>query len=220
MAAEKQVVPLACLHLHWDLTTRDGGFMAREEWRDIAGYEGRYQVSNLGRVRSLDIRVPCHDNGTRTVYGRILKQSMCGGYFKVGLCKDGKMVNRTIHRLVAEAFIERIEGKDYVDHINGDRHDNRVENLRWVTAAENNRHIHELGHFNREAISQRMREYVAAHGTATPPKAVIRSDGQVFESISEAARAIDASQGNVSSVILGKRHTCKGYSFRLVGQTS
>lgn len=214
LAAEKRVVPLACLHLHWDMTTRDGGFMAQEVWRDVVGYEGRYQVSNLGRVRSLDIRVPCHDNGTRAVHGRILKQSMRGSYLKVNLWKEGKTVNRNVHRLVAEAFLEPVEGKDYVDHINGNKYDNRAENLRWVTQSENRRYAFELGLVDRRKLRQHGLALIAKHGTPTPKKPVVRSDGEVFESVTAAAHAIGTSQGNVSSVLRGKRHTCCGYSFR------
>lgn len=217
LAAEKQVVPLACLHLHWDLTTRDGGFMAQEVWRDVVGYEGFYQVSNLGRVRSLDRRVQGRPDRTHFVRGQIKAPSVRGDYLKAGLYKDGKMVNKSVHRLVAEAFLEPVEGKDYVDHINGNKHDNRAANLRWVTMSENNHYAHLQGLVDIEKRRQRGRAYVAEHGTPTKPKPVIRSDGAVFESISAAARALNTGQGNISRVLLGKGKTCKGYSFRYVG---
>lgn len=197
-----------------------------EEWRDIAEYEGYYQVSNLGRVRSVD-RVVIHQKGignrngmTRRIKGKLLSPKPANGYLRVILSKDGVIKNMLIHRLVAEAFIEPIDGKEFVDHVNADRTDNRAENLRWVTSSENTRHSYELGRHDIEAMRKRNRERVAKFGTATPPKPVIRSDGVVFESISAAARALGTSQGNLSRALAGKRHSCKGYSFKFVEQAS
>lgn len=96
-----------------------------EYWKDIRGFEGLYQVSNKGRVRN-----------KRT--SRILKIKYNKGYARVGLSKEGKMYFKSVHRLVAEAFIPNPQNKPQVDHINTIRDDNRVENLEWVTAKENN----------------------------------------------------------------------------------
>lgn len=95
-----------------------------EIWKDIEGYEGLYQVSNLGRVKKLPT---------------ILKNSLDKqGYEVVQLVNEnGKKKVLKIHRLVANAFIENTENKPQVDHINTIRNDNRVENLRWVTPKEN-----------------------------------------------------------------------------------
>lgn len=81
----------------------------KEIWKDIEGYEGKYKVSNLGDVISFKLNKE-----------KILKPGIDkDGYLRVGLCKNGKRKNYGIHRLVAEAFIPKIEGKEYVDHING-----------------------------------------------------------------------------------------------------
>lgn len=102
-----------------------------EIWRDIDGFDGLYQVSNLGRVRRLHKTIPprilttCFDNR---------------GYPKVGLCHGGKCKTRKIHRLVALAFIPNPDGKPEVNHIDGNPHNSCASNLEWVTHLENSRH--------------------------------------------------------------------------------
>lgn len=220
LAAEKQVVPLACLHLHWDLTTRDGGFMAHEEWRDIAGYEGLYQVSNLGRVRSLDRRVQSRPGRTRIARGKIMAPQIVNGYLKVVLYGNGCYKNRLVHRLVAETFIEPVEGKNYVDHINGNKTDNRVENLRWVTIGENNHLMYEQGLVDLEKRRMHGVNTIKKFGTPTPKKAVIRDDGVVFESVTAAAKAIGAGESTLSGAIGKRGGRCKGHTFRFIEQAS
>ena len=108
-----------------------------EIWKDVKGFEGLYQISNFGNVKSVD-RISKHSKGDLTLKGRILKPINIGkGYLGVALSKNGKVKNHYIHRLVAEAFINNNENKPCIDHINGNRTDNRVNNLRWVNATEN-----------------------------------------------------------------------------------
>ena len=103
--------------------------LKNELWKEIPGYEGLYQVSNLGRVWSIKRQ-------------RILiPQPTYNGYNRVGLfAKNGKLKNERVGRLVALTFIPNPEGLPQVDHINSCRTDDRVENLRWVSSKENNRH--------------------------------------------------------------------------------
>lgn len=111
----------------------------KEIWKDVVGYEGLYQVSNLGRVRSLDRVVNITGRGTRKLKGKLRKITLDSkGYPSVSL-SSGNCVDKghRVHRLVCEAFIPNPENKLYVDHINTVRTDNRVENLRWVTFDEN-----------------------------------------------------------------------------------
>lgn len=96
-----------------------------EVWKDVIGFEGLYQVSNLGRIKSLY-------NGNVT-YGTLDK----GGYMFYSLYKNRKRHRKLVHRLVAQSFIPNLENKPEIDHINCVRDDNRVENLRWVTPKEN-----------------------------------------------------------------------------------
>ena len=111
----------------------------KEIWRDIPDYEGYYQASNLGRVRSLD-RWVIFKNGRKQFYkGRIFEGGKVNGYRQVGLSRDGKTTIFLIHQLVAMAFLgHKPDGHQLViDHINGIRSDNRVENLQIVTNREN-----------------------------------------------------------------------------------
>lgn len=107
-----------------------------EEWRDVVGYEGYYQVSNLGRVKSLE-RI---DSNKHLVKERILKQSMRGKYLKVELSRSGSPAIFSVHRLVAKAFSENKENKPVVNHINEDKLNNNADNLEWVTYKENSNH--------------------------------------------------------------------------------
>ena len=120
----------------------------KEIWKDVNGYEGFYQVSNLGRVKSLDRIVKNKGLIKKESFikkGRILKQrtskskGLITGYYRVLLTKEKVGKNFCVHKLVAEAFIPNPENKPQVDHINTIISDNRVENLKWVTSKENNR---------------------------------------------------------------------------------
>lgn len=103
-----------------------------ERWVQITGYEGLYEVSDMGRVRSLK---------RATTSGRILKQCKGhGGYSKVSLSRNNKRKTYAVHRIVATAFVPMVNGKNEVNHINGDKRDNRADNLEWCTRAENEMH--------------------------------------------------------------------------------
>lgn len=106
-----------------------------EEWRDIRGYDGDYQISNFGRVKSF-----CRSKA------RIIEPSINGGeYLHVGLYKGGKGKRYSIHRLVAEAFIPNPDNLSQVDHRFGMKLDNYFENLRWVTVSENTKAAFDMG---------------------------------------------------------------------------
>lgn len=110
-----------------------------EIWKNIEGYEELYQISNLGRIKSVD-RIVKHNKGKgiRRIKGRIIKSWPDKlNYQHIILCKDGKTKKYLIHRLVAQTFIPNPENKPYIDHINCNPSDNRVENLRWATQKEN-----------------------------------------------------------------------------------
>jgi len=117
-----------------------------EQWRPVLGNEDRYEVSNLGRVRGLTTALKCRAGGTRVRPQRILRPSMyrCG-YWKVSIGRNGKFKTMSVHRLVAKAFCLQQDGKNYVNHRNGCKTDNRPENLEWVTRAEDAQHAQDTG---------------------------------------------------------------------------
>lgn len=110
-----------------------------EIWKDIPGYEGYYEASTRGRVRSLDRIVNSSNGQTRISRGKVLTQSVLGpgGYLRVTLSKEGIAKTRTVHRLVMETFIGPHPDGMEICHNNGDPADNRLENLRFGTPSDN-----------------------------------------------------------------------------------
>lgn len=99
--------------------------LENEQWLPVVGFEDLYKVSNQGRVMSL------HKGE------RILIQENKKGYMQVVLCRNGEHKKAIVHRIVAQAFVANPEGKPFINHINGIKNDNRIENLEWCTASEN-----------------------------------------------------------------------------------
>jgi hypothetical protein len=116
-----------------------------EIWLPIKDYEGFYEVSNLGRVRSVSRIVKHSRGGGKIVLGDIKSTSSTRGHLRVHLYKHGVTKSFFVHRLVAIAFIPNHENKPSINHINCVRGDNRVENLEWCTSQENENHKKSLG---------------------------------------------------------------------------
>lgn len=138
----------------------------KEIWKDVKGYEGLYQVSNLGRVKSLDAYVNVGIKNVKKALrkGKYLKATVnrCG-YFIVELSKNGTRKTTTIHRLVASAFIDNPHNKPCVNHIDGNKQNNYISNLEWCTHSENIKHAFDNGlkvckygkeHHNHKIINQ------------------------------------------------------------------
>ena len=111
--------------------------MENEIWKDITGYEGLYQVSNMGRVRSTNRTIELAGGGKRTLPGKILRPSVQKGYRRVTLSEKGIETTFLIHRLVVDTFVGPITDGMEVDHINEDHGDNRAENLRLLSRFDN-----------------------------------------------------------------------------------
>lgn len=125
-----------------------------EVWKDINGFEGIYQVSDLGRIKSLEKNIP-HWRGGESVIKEFYKKSFKSrsGYLIVPLTKNGNEYKFLIHRIVAEAFIENPLNKPQVNHKNGIKTDNRAKNLEWNTHSENIRHADDNGLRNLKGIN-------------------------------------------------------------------
>lgn len=104
--------------------------MEEEIWKPVVGYEGRYEVSNIGRVRSMNYN---HTKSVRLLIPTVDRKE----YEYVHLCKDGRAYHNRVSRLVADAFIPNPHNKPFVDHIDTNRRNNHVDNLRWCNQSEN-----------------------------------------------------------------------------------
>ena len=183
-----------------------------EIWKPISGYEGFYEVSNLGRIRSLERIVECSDGRKRKIKDRTLKgSSYSGGYSGVTLHKDGcaKFVN--IHRIVAEAFVPNPLEKEEVNHKDENPSNNHASNLEWVTHKEN---------INYSTRTERARKaIVEAQGRAVRQ---LSRDGELvaeYESLSEACNATGTHVSNITKCAKGIYKTAGGYIWKYKNET-
>lgn len=193
-----------------------------EEWRDIPGYEGLYQVSNLGKVRSLDRKVMYNDGRIYEYKGCIRKPTMYrGGYFQVQLSKND---NIKIHRLVATVFQEQVgcieEAKDKpfaeldVNHINECKWDNAVWNLEWCTKGYN----HKYGHHYEKISKSRTGRFTYNNHPKSKPVLQYTLDGQFvkeWDCIKRAAEALGIYPSSITMVLTGRHKTAGGYVWKL-----
>lgn len=124
-----------------------------EKWKDVPGFKGLYKVSSHGRVLALKkVRMTGTKRTTKRVYPKkIIKiGSSPNGYSIATFCKDGKMFYRSVHRLVASCFLKNKKGLPTVNHKNGVKTDNRVENLEWMSYSDQQNHSFSMGLRNKK----------------------------------------------------------------------
>lgn len=168
-----------------------------ETWRPILGFEGIYEVSDLGRVK----RIAPDTRGNPRFVGRIITpHTTAAGYLRVTLCRDAKATLHFVHRLVARTFLgEAPQGKPTVNHLDGDKANPRLANLEWASYAENYRHALDTLGFKPPRGT--------AHWNAkrTPEDvAEIKCRVAAGESQRAVARSFRMAQGNVSMIVNGK----------------
>ena len=171
--------------------------MLNEIWKDIKGYEGLYQVSNIGRVKALPRERINHTGGRWIQPEKIMATTLNkDGYECVSLTNiNHKRKTERIHRLVAITFIDNPNGLPEVNHINCIRHDNRIENLEWVSREDNNTYTSKVGHKSNKKI-----------------KCI--ETGQIFNTSTEAKNINGGDSGNIrkSARSNGKR-SVYGYHY-------
>jgi len=168
-------------------------------FKPVVGFEGLYKISNTGKIVSFHKR-NCH----REISQRIDR----AGYLTVRLSKQGKTSTQYVHRLISLAFVDILEDKPYVNHINGNKLDNRIENLEWVTHAENIQHAYHVGAYNKAGII-----------------IIDNCTGKSYNSIMQAAKALNISYSTCRYYLDGtikKNKTCleyKRFSSQILGKS-
>ncbi len=170
-----------------------------EEWKDLAFFE-HYQVSSFGRVRSKDYQVLVK-NGFKAIHkGKIIKPSVQNsGYLIVWLRQGGKTFAKTVHRLVASAFLEKINGKTDVNHKDGNKQNNKISNLEWVNRSENIKHSYRV--LLRKTNGKAVR---------------CIETGIIYENSIIAATELHLKKGSVCAAVNGHKKTAGGYKWEKV----
>lgn len=174
-----------------------------EEWKDIKGYEGLYQVSNKGNVRSLMFT----NNIVSKKRTKILKlnYSKRTKRLYIDLKSNKKRVHKTVHRLVAEAFIPNPYNYPVVNHKDGIPTNNNVNNLEWCSYSYNSKHAYNMGLASK---------FILMNNNAK--KKIIREDGKEYNCASECAKDLGVSISAIRHVLSGRNKTCCGYKIQFV----
>ncbi len=173
-----------------------------EIWKPIPGYEGYYEASNLGRIRSVD-RYTRNRWGSKTFHkSQFMKcRVVTNGYTHVKLTKKGKKCEPLVHRIIASLFVPNIDNLPQVNHIDGNKKNNCASNLEWCTNSENQLH------------SRRVLKRIC--GLPRKPVMCIET-GEFFETAHHAARALNLNAAGIYSVCEGRNSHTGGWHFKYV----
>lgn len=193
-----------------------------EIWRDVLGYEGLYQVSSEGRVKTISKDVKFKNrwgqDAVRHIDEKIMKTKVQqNDYDALTLSKDGVRKTFCMQRLVATAFIPNPENKPQVDHIDGNKHNNCVENLRWVTAAENCANPLWVEHSKNISDETRRKMSEKSYRSHNKPIIQYNLNGEmvgIFDSTAIASRFYGINRAHICQVLKNKRKTAGGYVWR------
>jgi hypothetical protein len=178
----------------------------QEIWRNIVGFEGKYAVSNLGNIKTLER--PCENKRRNLKEGLLSPRMNRSGYLQVLLYNKGYRKTVTVHKLVADAFIDNSLNKPQINHIDGNKKNNHVNNLEWTTAKENTSHAHLLGlcslRIGKNNSASKYVEQLALSGSLI----------KIWESMREAGKALKVSQSSICQCCKGKVLSVGGFKWR------
>lgn len=192
-----------------------------EIWKDVSGYEGMYQVSTFGRIRTVSHSVTSRSrNGTPyllNVPARIKKATRgSDGYYDISLYKNNQPKYFSVHQLVAQTFLPNPDNKPTVNHIDGDKSNNHLDNLEWATYDEQMAHASKLGLLNYHSRDSEKYNSIAVANlerwnSTHRVKVKCIESGQVFASLAEAGRCLGVSKDVVDNAckngsLIGGRH--------------
>ena len=178
--------------------------MDNEFWKDVIGYEGLYQVSNLGRIKSVrNDKIRLNDFSSNK-------------YLRISLWKNGSGKKFQVHRLVAQAFIPNPENKPFINHKDGNKQNNHVENLEWCTSSENQKHRYiVLGHKGSTYGKHHNEETRKNMGAKNCKKVLCVELNKVFESATEASLWLNQYCKTVATAI-HNGYKCGGYTWKYI----
>lgn len=184
-----------------------------EVWKDIRGYNGLFQISNLGNVKRKQKTYFCGNNTKRVLEERLIIGEQVKGYRRVALWNNKKYKRVFVHRLVAQAFIPNPDDKPEIDHIDGNPLNNKVDNLRWCNHTENLNNPITLKRKSIAAMGNHMTgRFGALHHNSKKVKCI--ETNSVYGGIAEAERQTGI--GHISMVCRGARKTAGGYHWQYV----
>lgn len=179
----------------------------KEVWKDIEGYEGLYQVSNFGRIKSLSRK-----DGFFNMPTRIKKQNISNHYFAVGLSKNGIYKTMHVHRIVAKAFLQNPDNLPQVNHKDENKLNNRVDNLEWCSAKYN---VNYGTCTKRRAKTQRESGCQINNKASSVPVKCLENN-IIYPSIREAERKLNFDGSCISKVCRGVRKRVGGFTFAYI----